>query len=267
MIRLATIENRVERRDRISVARQEAQKTLIPPMTEEIRKRLIENLHAVRERIEAACARAGRASHEVTMIAVTKYAQLDWVRELVSLGVNDLGESRPQQLAQRAKELPSEIHWHMIGHLQRNKVEDIVPVASLVHSVDSVRLFEALAKEAKKRDRTVRVLLEANVSGEASKDGFGEQELLDAWPKLCECESLQIDGLMTMAPLEDNPEQARPVFHKLRDLRDRLRSECGGRWSLNHLSMGMSGDFEVGIEEGATFVRIGSRLFEGLSPQ
>lgn len=234
-------------------------------MTEETRKRLDENIQSVREQMEAACRRAGRSPTEVTLIAVTKYAQIEWVRELAALGVNDLGESRPQQLAARASELPGEIRWHMIGHLQRNKVEDVVPIASLIHSVDSVRLFEALAKEAKKRGRIVPVLLEANVSGEASKDGFAIKDLLEVWPKLCECQSLQIDGLMTMAPLEDNPEMARPVFRQLRELRDRLRSESNGRWPMKELSMGMSGDFEVAIEEGATFVRVGSRLFEGLT--
>lgn len=233
-------------------------------MHDGLRMRLIENLKSVRELILAACDRAGRSADQVTLIAVTKYAELDCARELVELGVTDLGESRPQQLAKRAQDLPGHVTWHMIGHLQRNKADDVMAVASLIHSVDSVRLFDHLAKSAQRRNRPQRILLEVNVSGEASKDGFLIDELLSAWPQLQTCESLQIAGLMTMAPLDQTPEASRPVFRRLRELRDLLRTQSEGRLPLNELSMGMSGDFEVAIEEGATQVRIGSRLFEGL---
>lgn len=233
-------------------------------MSYDIRARLIENLRSVRDQIAAACQRAGRPADQVTMVAVTKYAELEWVRELVDLGVTELGESRPQQLTKRAQELPGHVSWHMIGHLQRNKAEDVLAVANLIHSVDSVRLFDHLASLAQKRNRPQRILLEVNVSSEASKDGFNVDELLGAWPRLQTCEALQIAGLMTMAPLEQAAESARPVFRKLRELRDLLRTQSENRLLLDQLSMGMSGDFQVAIEEGATLVRIGSRLFEGL---
>ena len=226
---------------------------------------LSKNLHRVRERIAAACARAGRVPDEVTLIAVTKYAQLDWVRGLIDLGVTDLGESRPQQLVARAEQLSSHARWHQIGHLQRNKADMLLPVVERIHSVDSLRLIEHLAKSATKLGLRPRLLLEVNVSGEATKDGFRVDELLTAWPLILEHDSIAIDGLMTMAPLEDDPEVARSVFRGLRELKDRLCDASGGRCPLPDLSMGMSGDFEIGIEEGATLIRVGSSLFEGLT--
>lgn len=224
------------------------------------------NLNRIRERIDAACARANRSPDEVTLVAVTKYAELDWVRGLVNLGVLDLGESRPQQLVSRAQELPKEVRWHMIGHLQRNKVDLLLPVANRLHSVDSVRLLQAIDKEANNQQSCIapRILLEVNVSGEKSKDGFDPVELLAAWPEICRLESIAIEGLMTMAPLSEDPDSARIVFRGLRLLRNQLVDACGGRLKLPDLSMGMSGDFETGIEEGATLVRVGSSLFEGL---
>ncbi len=236
-------------------------------MSEEIRSRLDQNLRAVRERITSACQRANRSPETVTLVAVTKYAEMEWVQELVNLGLADLGESRPQQLVSRAKQLPENLRWHMIGHLQRNKAEDLLPKVSLIHSVDSLRLFSHLAKLGTTLTHPPRILLEVNVSGETSKDGFDVQELFSVWPQMTTCESVQIAGLMTMAPLDDNPEVARGVFRRLRECRDQLRTESAGRCPLNELSMGMSGDFEVGIEEGATIVRVGSRLFEGLTPR
>lgn len=234
-------------------------------MTNATTDRLSENLHRVRERIAAACARANRPPEVVTLIAVTKYAELDWVRGLIELGVTNLGESRPQQLVARAGQLPAAVRWHLIGHLQRNKVDSLLPVVDRIHSVDSMRLVEQLAKSADKLGCRPRVLLEVNVSGEASKDGFVVEELLAVWPAILACDSLVIDGLMTMAPLDAAPEAARPTFRGLRELRDRLRDSAGGRGPLPELSMGMSGDFEVGIEEGATMIRVGSSLFEGLA--
>lgn len=226
------------------------------------------NLNRVRERIDAACARADRTPDEVTLVAVTKYAELEWVRALIDLGVLDLGESRPQQLVSRAQDLPTEVRWHMIGHLQRNKVDLLLPVVNRLHSVDSVRLLQAIDKEAKKQQSSVttlpRVLLEVNVSGEKSKDGFNPAELQSAWPEICRLDSIAIEGLMTMAPLSEDVDSTRAVFRSLRLLRDQLVDECGGRLKLPDLSMGMSGDFEIGIEEGATLIRVGSSLFEGL---
>ncbi len=259
-------------------------------MTSRTTLQLTENLRRIRDRIESACARAGRTTCDVTLVAVTKYAELDWVRELVDLGITDLGESRPQQLVSRAAQLPAHVRWHLIGHLQRNKVESILPVVAQIHSADSVRLIEAISKEAQKlglRPHVLlserggvsppaesvqrsglypRVLLEVNVSGEKSKDGFDPVDMLAAWPSILRQESIAIEGLMTMAPIGDNVESARPVFRTLRVLRDRMVAASDGQCPLPDLSMGMSGDFEIAIEEGATLIRIGSSLFEGLVP-
>ena len=235
-------------------------------MTSRTTQILSDNLQRIRDRIDAACARAGRSSHEVTLVAVTKYAEMEWVQALVDLGLTDLGESRPQQMVSRAAELPPHIRWHLIGHLQRNKVEAILPVASRIHSVDSVRLIEAIQKAARKLQLRPRLLLEVNVSGEQSKDGFDPEELLSAWPMIQTLEDINVDGLMTMAPLNTDLEGARPVFQALQQFRNQLVEASNGHASLPDLSMGMSGDFEIGIEAGATLIRIGSSLFEGLSP-
>ena len=234
-------------------------------MSAEIRNLLLGNLQSIRDRITRSCLRAGRGVDEVTLVAVTKYAELEWIQELIQLGCRELGEARPQQLVARARSLDPEIRWHLIGHLQRNKAEDLLPIVHRIHSVDSVRLFDHLAKLSQKRERRTSILLEVNVSGESSKDGFDPVELLAVWPQLQTCESLEISGLMTMAPQTDQVESARPVFRRLRELRDQLRDAAGGRVLLPELSMGMSNDFEIGIEEGATIIRIGSSLFAGLA--
>lgn len=237
-------------------------------MTSNIQSTLQGNLNRIRDRVEAACTRAGRDVSDVTLVAVTKYAELDWVRALIDLGVFDLGESRPQQLVSRAQALPREVRWHMIGHLQRNKVDLLLPIVNRLHSVDSMRLLHAIDKEAKKQlvgDTALpRILLEVNVSGEESKDGFNPEELQSVWPTICEMDSIAVEGLMTMAPLSDDPESARAVFRSLRQFRDQLVEASSGQRQLPDLSMGMSGDFEVGIEEGATLIRVGSSLFERL---
>ena len=223
--------------------------------------RLADNLQHVKADIASACARLGRDPSEVTLVAVTKYAELAWVRRLIELGVRDLGESRPQQLAERAKQFPSDVRWHLIGHLQRNKVLSVLPRAALIHSVDSLRLLERISTIAADLSQRPRVLLEVNASGEAAKDGLTVAELTSQWNALQAVPQINIVGLMTMAPLADDPEVARPVFRALRQLRNDLATHV----PLTELSMGMSGDFTVAIEEGATLVRIGSRLFEGLS--
>ncbi len=227
------------------------------------RDQLAANLGAVRQRMAAACERAGRAVEEITLIAVTKYAELEWVRGLYDLGLRDFGESRPQQLIARAAEFPDDVRWHLIGHLQRNKSALVLPHVVRIHSVDSVRLIRQLSADALKLDRTASILLEVNVSGEESKDGFDPGELRRVWPELITIPALHYRGLMTMAPLDEAAEAARPVFQRLRELRDEL-SQRPGAPVLQELSMGMSGDFEIGIEEGATMIRVGSSLFDHL---
>jgi PLP dependent protein len=222
------------------------------------------NLAAIRSRIAQAARRSGRPAQDVRLIAVTKYARLEWVRALVDAGQVLLGESRPQQLIERCDQLPGQIEWHLIGHLQRNKVRTVLPHVALIHSVDSLRLAERISEIAGQLNLAPRVLFEVNVSGEASKDGFVPEALRTQWPMLRALPNLQIAGLMTMAPASDDPQDARPTFRRLRELRQTLRSDERDAAALGELSMGMSGDFEVAIEEGATLVRVGSALFEGL---
>ncbi len=231
-----------------------------------IRDIVAHNLERVQGRIEAACERCGRSPSSVRLVAVTKYAQLEWVDALIELGVTDLGESRPQQLIKRVPRFPEHVCWHLIGHLQRNKVRSVLPLFGMCHSVDSVRLLarmDLIASELSLPERP-RLLLEVNVSGEASKGGFAPAGLEAEWPAISKFESVQLAGLMTMAPLTDDVEDCRPVFGRLRALRDRLAERSGSDELLGELSMGMSRDFEIAIEEGATLVRVGRTLFEGL---
>ncbi|WP_417381208.1 YggS family pyridoxal phosphate-dependent enzyme [Gimesia sp.] len=225
---------------------------------------LHKNLTEIQNRIRAACIRADRDPTSVTLIGVTKYARLDWVSELIKLGCRDLAESRTQQLVERAELLSSDLHWHFIGPLQRNKVRRTIQYSHLIHSLDSEKLLKTIDRIAAESDLKPRVLIEVNLSGEANKKGFQKSELLRLWPSLCQNSHLQISGLMTMAPHVDDPEAARPVFRELSELRDSLQAISPEQIKLQELSMGMSGDFEVGIEEGATLVRVGSALFEGL---
>lgn len=226
---------------------------------------LAANLASVRDRIAAAAERSNRDPDDIVLVAVTKYAELDWVRGLIDLGVTQLGESRPQQLVSRSELFSEPVTWHLIGHLQRNKVRPVLPVAALIHSVDSFRLLDRIESIAEELGVSPRVLLEVNVKGEESKNGFAPPELLQQAERLSGYRHLIVDGLMTMAPRVDDPEQARPAFVALRELRETLAAVTGDNVPLGELSMGMSGDFDVAIEEGATLVRIGSRLFDGLS--
>ena len=219
------------------------------------------NLRRVRERMADACARAGRDPNDVTLVAVTKYAPIEAVHGLIAEGQTVLGESRPQQLLERAAILTEpRPRWHLIGHLQRNKARKLLPEVDCIHSVDSLRLAEAIDRIAEELGIKPRVFVEVNISGERSKDGFDVIALQTAWPRLERLEHITIGGLMTMAPFTDDPESARPVFRELRELRDRLAAD--GRWPLPDLSMGLSGDFDIAIEEGATLIRVGHLLFE-----
>lgn len=229
-----------------------------------VRERLAERLQEVEQRIGDACARAGRSRSEVTLVAVTKTVSVDVARELHALSVADLGESRPQELWSKSALLPGTVRWHMIGHLQRNKIERTLPLVQLIHSVDSVRLLEALEQEAAKQGRAIDVLLEVNTSGEASKHGFQPAAMDSLLPHLAKLLWVHVRGLMTMAAPESEPERCRPSFVELRRLRDHLRNQLREPHDCRHLSMGMSNDFEIAIEEGATLVRLGTVLFEGL---
>jgi pyridoxal phosphate enzyme (YggS family) len=222
---------------------------------------LRERLARVEERLAAACARAGRARRDVTLVAVTKTVPAQIARHLLALGVHDLGENRPQELWRKAEQIAGPVRWHLIGHLQRNKIEKTLPLVQLIHSVDSRRLLSALEAEAERQQCSVGVFLEVNASGEESKQGFAPAEVPPLVPFLTELRQVQVRGLMTMAA-PGEPETARTAFATLRQLCERLRTEMP---SVECLSMGMSNDFEIAVEEGATHVRLGSVLFEGLA--
>ena len=225
--------------------------------------RIAENVAQVRGRIAAAAVRSGRTADDVILVAVTKYVSADVIRPLVAAGCHDLGESRPQQLWDKAEALADlSIRWHMIGHLQRNKVCRTLPLVTLIHSVDSVRLLAEIDEQC---SGALTVLLEVNISGEAAKHGFTSEAIEPLLTELVGYRNIAVRGLMCMAGLEGDREAARRDFTALRELRDRLRSNCPPNVTLDELSMGMSGDYETAIEEGATIVRVGSALFEGIT--
>jgi pyridoxal phosphate enzyme (YggS family) len=226
---------------------------------------LAENVARVRRRITEAAARSGRSAEQVSLVAVTKYVGPDHARALVQAGCDLLGESRPQQLWEKAEALQDlPIRWHMIGHLQRNKVRRTLPLVQMIESVDSPRLVETADRIAGELSRRVPILLEVNVSGETAKHGFPPEAVEPFLEELPGYRNVEVRGLMCMAAWGGGPEDARGDFARLRELRDRLERNCPQGVSLNELSMGMSGDYPVAIEEGATIVRVGSALFEGV---
>lgn len=227
--------------------------------------RLRANWEGVLEEVAAAAAAAGRDPGSVRVIGVTKYVGAEVTRRLVGCGCLDLGESRPQQLEEKAKELGdlAEVRWHMIGSLQRNKARKVVRVAGVVHSIDTPELLVYLDRVAGEEGRQVDGLLEVNISGEASKHGFTPEGLFAAAPSLVGVRNVRLVGLMGMAGLDATGDQTRRQFASLREMSQRLAAETG--LGMAELSMGMSGDFVAAIAEGSTMVRIGSRLFEGVS--
>ncbi|MCS7014999.1 MAG: YggS family pyridoxal phosphate-dependent enzyme [Gemmatales bacterium] len=230
----------------------------------DIRETLRRNLEKIEEQITSACEQAGRDRGEVTLVAVTKSVNIEVAAALLELGVSNLGESRPQELWRKAAALP-QARWHLVGHLQRNKVARTLPLVVLIHSVDSERLLRALEEEGRERNRVADVLLEFNLSGESSKHGFAAADEPRLPDVLAEVQYVRVRGLMTLAPLGTDHETARPTFARLRELRDRLAIRLlGTPHTLHHLSMGMSGDFRGAILEGATLIRIGTALFTGL---
>jgi len=228
----------------------------------EIVERIADNVARIRESIAGAAQRSGRRAEEVSLIAVTKYVGIEEIEALVAAGCTEMGENRPQQFWAKADQLQGRpIHWHMIGHLQRNKARRTLPYVTLLHAGDSLRLLEAVDRLSQEAERVTNVLVEVNVSGDAAKHGFAPDDVEPLLPKLAELTGLRIRGLMAMASWGGSLDEARRDFIRLRTLRDRLAASCPPEISLDELSMGMSGDFEVAIEEGATLVRIGSALY------
>jgi pyridoxal phosphate enzyme (YggS family) len=226
-------------------------------------ERLRTNLESVRDRIADAARRAGRDADAVRLVAVTKRTPPEWSAALADLGVADLGENYPQELWRKVEAVARpDVRWHLIGHLQSNKARRTLPMVAMLHGVDSLGLLRALDAMAADRPDPPGVCLQVNTSGEASKHGWeGDAVLADA-EAIAACRNLPVVGLMTMAALGTDAESARPAFARLRAIRDALRERTG--LALAELSMGMSGDFEAAIAEGATLVRVGSALFEGV---
>lgn len=230
-----------------------------------VQQHVSENLARIRDAVGAAAQKSGRTAEEVHLVAVVKYAPLEAVEALVAEGCLDLGESRPQQLWRRAEHFADRpVRWHFIGHLQRNKVRHTIPHVHLLHSGDSMRLLEAIDQAAAELTHRLTALVEVNISGDESKHGFAPDEVESLLPRVGELRHVEIRGLMAMAAREGGRERARRDFAALRRLRDRLRASVPRGVSLDELSMGMSDDFDIAIEEGATLVRVGSALFEGI---
>ena len=220
-----------------------------------------EQLREVQKNIEQACIRAGRKPEEVTLIAVSKTKPVPMLEEAYEGGARDFGENKVQEIVAKKPQLPEDIRWHMIGHLQRNKVHQVVGKAVLIHSVDSLRLAEQIETEAAKKDTDVDILLEVNVAREESKYGFFLEEVEDAIMTIKDFPHVHIKGLMTIAPFVENPEENREVFKKLYEFAVDIGGKNIDNVTMSVLSMGMTGDYEVAIEEGATMVRVGTGIF------
>ena len=220
-----------------------------------------ENIQSVEERIRAACARAGRSRDEVTLVCVTKTMPVEDLRQAYDAGQRSFGENRVQEINDKFPQLPSDIQWHMIGHLQRNKVKYLMDKAVMIHSVDSAALAQTISKEAVKAGRVMDILLEVNAAEEESKFGLTCADVLPLVREIAPLPGIRICGLMTVAPFTDDPETNRVFFRKLRDLSVDIGRESIDNVSMHILSMGMTGDFEVAIEEGATHIRVGTAIF------
>lgn len=222
---------------------------------------LASNLQEVERKIMEACKKAGRSREDITLIAVSKTKPIPMLKEIYDLGVRDFGENKVQELTDKEPQLPADLRWHMIGHLQRNKVKQVIDKAVLIHSVDSVRLAKAIEAEAAKQDIVVQILLEVNVAEEDSKFGLKVEEVLPAVEEIATMPHVRIKGLMTIAPFVENPEENRTVFAQLQKLSVDIAEKNIDNVSVDILSMGMTNDYQVAIEEGATMIRVGTGIF------
>lgn len=220
-----------------------------------------ENLREVEEKIANACKRVGRNKSEVTLIAVSKTKPVEAIREAMEYGTVHFGENKVQEIIDKYETISEPLNWHMIGHLQRNKVKYIVDKVVLIHSVDSLRLAEQIHEEAEKKQVIVPILIEVNVAGEESKFGVRPEDTLDLVKQISLLSNVKIMGLMTIAPFVSNPEENRVHFKKLRELNIDIKSKNIDNVCMDVLSMGMTGDYEVAVEEGATMVRVGTGIF------
>ena len=220
-----------------------------------------DHLNEVRENIRKACEKSGRSPKEFTLIAVSKTKPLFMLEEAYEAGARDFGENKVQEILEKCPRMPEDARFHMIGHLQRNKVKQVLPHAVLIHSVDSLRLAEQIDQEAEKLGITAKILLEVNVAKEESKFGMMPEEVPEMVEQISLLPHLQIEGLMTIAPFVDDPEKNRPVFQKLYQLSVDIKKKNIDNVNMSVLSMGMTGDYQVAVEEGATMIRVGTGIF------
>ena len=220
-----------------------------------------DHLNEVRENIQKACEKAGRSPQEVTLIAVSKTKPLFMLEEAYEAGARDFGENKVQEILEKHPKMPEDARFHMIGHLQRNKVKQVLPHAVLIHSVDSYRLAEQISQEAGKLGITAKILLEVNVAKEESKFGMMPEDVEEMAGQIAALPHLQIEGLMTIAPFVDDPEKNRPVFRKLYQLSVDIKKKNIDNVNMGVLSMGMTGDYQVAVQEGSTMVRVGTGIF------
>lgn len=222
---------------------------------------LLDNLKDVEERIQAACDRSGRKREDVLLVAVSKTKPVEMIEEVMTAGIVDFGENKPQELRDKYEVLPQNLRFHMIGHLQTNKIKYVIDRVVLIHSIDSIHLAEAVNAEAKKHNRIMPVLVEVNVAQEESKSGFLVEKTENAIREIAKLSNIRVEGLVTIAPFVENAEENRQYFVKLRKLSVDIAAKNIDNVTMHHLSMGMTGDYEVAIEEGATMVRVGTGIF------
>ena len=220
-----------------------------------------ENLAQVRKHMEEACRRAGRQTDEVTLIAVSKTKPVSMLMEAYEAGARDFGENKVQEILEKRPEIPADARFHMIGHLQRNKVRQVIDQVTLIHSVDSLRLAEQIEHEAAKKELHVDILLEVNVAREESKFGFFLEEVEAALREISKYPHITVKGLMTIAPYVEDPEENRDIFKKLHQVFIDMKSKNIDNSNMSVLSMGMTGDYQVAIEEGSTMIRVGTGIF------
>ena len=222
---------------------------------------LEDNFETVEKNVANACARAGRDRSEVTLIAVSKTKPVEMLRAVYDAGARDFGENKVQEICEKYDKLPSDIKWHMIGHLQRNKVKQVIDKVTLIHSVDSYRLAQEISVQAQKKGLSIPILIEVNIAGEESKFGISADDTIQLVEEIAALPNLKIQGLMTIAPYVVDPEENRLYFRQIKQLSVDIKNKNIDNVSMDILSMGMTGDYEVAIEEGATMVRVGTGIF------
>lgn len=222
---------------------------------------LKENFKNVEAHVKAACDTKKIPRENVTLIAVSKTKPLEMLQEIYDTGCRDFGENKVQELVDKYESMPKDIRWHMIGHLQRNKVKYIIDKVSLIHSVDSLRLAETIEKEAAKKDKIIDILIEVNIAREESKFGVFPEDLTELIEKISQFKHVRVKGLMTVAPNVENAEENRSIFEKMHKLSVDIASKNIDNSTMSILSMGMTNDYEIAIEEGATMVRVGTAIF------